>query len=196
MVNWPTEIAASTSFSTRVPPWTGARRTTYTATSKINVKTEMWTAIHWPDGKNRKWNTCTVQRPSVLIRWTRNGAIQQLESISRWPDRNVCKRDQLNAPGERRKPQSNNNQLGKTQRCRNWDWGPQACDQCPEKKRTCHYCQDLAKVCLSNLRKKSVHEIEASSSNNASTKPELTEQLSDWVFLPAKQNSWWLRAES
>lgn len=141
----------------RVPPWTGAQRTTYTATSKINVKTEMWTAIHWPDGKNRKWNTCTVQRPSVLIRWTRNGAIQQLESFSRWPHRNVYKRDQLNAPGGRRKPQSNNNQLGKTQRCRNWDWGPQACDQCPAKKQTCHYCQDLAKVCLSNLRKKSVH---------------------------------------
>lgn len=109
---------------------------------------------------------------------------------------NVYKRDQLNAPGGRRKPQSNNNQLGKTQRCRNWDWGPEACDQCPAKKWTCHYCQDLAKVCLSNLRKKSVHEIEASSSNNASTNPELTQQLSDWVFLPAKQNSWWLRAES
>ena len=41
----------------------------------------------------------------------------------------------------------------------------------------------LAKTCLSKLRKKSVHEIEAFSSNSASTNPELTQKLSDYVFL-------------
>lgn len=101
-------------------------------------------------------------------------------------DRNLYQRDQLNAPGGRRKPPSDNNRLGKTQSCRNCGWGPHARDQCPAKNATCHYCQKvghLAKVCLSKLRKKSVHEIEASSSNNASTNPEPTQQLSDCVFL-------------
>ena len=50
----------------------------------------------------------------------------------------------------------------------------------------CHYCQKvghLAKVCLSKFRKKNVHEIEASSSNNALPNSDSTQPISDYVFL-------------
>ena len=45
--------------------------------------------------------------------------------------------------------------------CRNCGWGPHPRDQSPAKNATCHYCHKvghLAKVCLSKLRKKDVHE--------------------------------------
>ena len=59
---------------------------------------------------------------------------------------------------------------GKTPTCRNCGWGPHACEHCPAKNATYHYCQKvghLAKVCLSKLSKKNVAEFEASSSKHA-----------------------------
>ena len=76
--------------------------------------------------------------------------------------------------------------MWQTPNCRNCGWGPHAREQCPAKNATCHYCQKvghLAKVCLSKLRKKNVHEIEASSSNNALPNSESTQPISDCVLL-------------
>ena len=52
---------------------------------------------------------------------------------------------------------------GKLQACRNCGWCPHSRKQCPVKNATCHYYHKvghLAKVCLSKLKKKNVHEIE------------------------------------
>ncbi|PFX17897.1 Retrovirus-related Pol polyprotein from transposon 17.6 [Stylophora pistillata] len=74
----------------------------------------------------------------------------------------------INAPkgyqGLKNQPQ--NTSSGKSQACRNCGWGPHSRDQCPAKNATCHYCHKvghLAKVCLSKLKKKDVHDIEATS---------------------------------
>lgn len=94
--------------------------------------------------------------------------------------RNQHLRDQPNAVGG-----LNSGKPGKT--CRNCVWGPHSREQCPAKNATCHYCQkvgNLAKVCLSKLRKnKSVHDIEATCSNNALPDVEPTQSLSDYVLL-------------
>ena len=58
--------------------------------------------------------------------------------------------------------------IGKGQQCRNCGWGLHSRDQCPTKNMTCHYCKKVghfAKVCLSKLRNKNVHEIEAFADN-------------------------------
>ena len=59
-----------------------------------------------------------------------------------------------------------NNGSGRSQACRNCGWSPHSRDQCPVKNVTRHYCHkvgDLAKVCLSKLKKKDLHDIEATS---------------------------------
>ena len=100
--------------------------------------------------------------------------------------RNPNQRDQSNAAGGTRQTQYGN-KSGKTQTFRNCGWGPHAREQCPAKNATCHYCQKvghLAKVCLSKLRKKSVHEIEATNSSIIDLpNSELTQPVSDYVFL-------------
>ena len=71
-------------------------------------------------------------------------------------NRNPNQRDQSDAAGGTKRTQ-NGNQWGKTPACRNYGWGPHAREQCPAKNATCCYCQKvrhLAKVCLSQLRKK------------------------------------------
>ena len=99
--------------------------------------------------------------------------------------KNPNQRDQSNAAVGTRQTQYGN-KSGKTQTCRNCGWGPHACEQCPAKNATCHYCQkvgNLDKVCLSKLRKKTVHEIEATNSNIALPNSELTQSVIDYVFL-------------
>ena len=100
--------------------------------------------------------------------------------------RNQFQSDQLNpkASGSRQNPKGNKS--GKTQLCRNCCWGPHSHEQCPARNVTCHYCQKvghLAKVCFSKLKKKDVHEIEATSNNNAIPESEPTQSLDDYVFL-------------
>lgn len=100
--------------------------------------------------------------------------------------RNQFQTDQLNpvAGGSRQNPKGNKS--GKTQLCRNCGWGPHSREQCPARNATCHYCQKvghLAKVCFSKLKKKDVHEIEATSNNNAIPESEPTQSLDDYVFL-------------
>jgi len=100
--------------------------------------------------------------------------------------RNRFQSDQLNpvAGGSRQNPKGNKS--GKTQLCRNCGWGPHSHEQCPARNATCHYCQKvghLAKVCFSKLKKKEVHEIEATSNNNAIPESEPTQSLDDYVFL-------------
>ena len=63
---------------------------------------------------------------------------------------------------------------------------PHSHEQCPARNAMCHYCQkvgNLAKVCFSKLKKKDVHEIEATSNNNAIPESEPTQSLDDYVFL-------------
>ena len=59
---------------------------------------------------------------------------------------------------------------GKSQACRNCCWGPHSREHCPAKNTTCHYChkvEHLAKVCLSKLKKKNVHEIEVTAGQSS-----------------------------
>ena len=100
-------------------------------------------------------------------------------------NKNPNQRDQSDAGGGTQRTQ-NGNRWGKTPTCRNCGWGPHAREQCPAKNATCHYCHKvghLAKVCLSKLKTKNVHEIEASSSNNALPNSDSTQPIRDYVFL-------------
>ena len=90
----------------------------------------------------------------------------------------------INAPkgyqGLKNERQHPNSGSGKLQVCRNCGWGPHPRDQSPAKNATYHYCHkvgQLAKVCLSKLRKKDVHEC---ASNGASVS---VPDPSDHMFL-------------
>ena len=77
--------------------------------------------------------------------------------------------------------------IGKGQQCRNCGQGSHSQDQCPAKNMTCHYCHKeghFAKVCLSKLKNKNVHEVEALADNiqqNQLQSPRVGEE--QFVFL-------------
>ena len=92
----------------------------------------------------------------------------------------------INAPkgyqGLKNQRQHPNTGSGKLQACRNCGWGPHPIEQCPAKNATCHYCHKvghLAKVCLSKLKKKDVHDIETTSNGARVSVPD----PSDHMFL-------------
>ena len=69
---------------------------------------------------------------------------------------------------------------GKSQACRKFGW------QCPARKATCRYChkvEHLAKVCLSKLKTKDVHDIKATSYGTNESIPDPSQIPSDHMFI-------------
>ena len=88
--------------------------------------------------------------------------------------------------GQRNQRQTPNTGAGKPRACRNCGWGPHPREQCPAKNATCHYCHKvghLAKVCLSKLKNRDVHDIKATSDDTNELMPDPSQISSDHMFL-------------